>query len=225
MDPYRHLTILGLIAVACLVFALEMAQQTSFAEDYGVVPSIVVPAFRAIVQGDLNLTTARPLFRLVTALFVHGGIEHVVLNMVFLWAFGYLISQFLGQSWTIAIFVMCGLCGNLVQVWLEPDSPIPIIGASGAVCGFEGVYFGLALRWQLPWPDVWPLAHPIPPAQLAAFAVVGFLADVYFLANHDQQVAYGAHIGGFLSGLVIANLVTTVYPTLADYRRPRKKRS
>lgn len=224
MDPYRHLTILGLIAVAGLVFAVETARETSFAQDYGVVPSVVVPAFRAVVQGDLNLTTAGPLIRLVTALFLHGGIEHIVLNLVFLWAFGYLTSQFVGQGWALAIFVVCGLCGNILQTWLAPDSPIPIIGASGAICGFEGVYFGLALRWQLPWPDVWPLAYPIPPMQLAVFAVIGFLADVFFLANHDQQIAYGAHVGGFLSGLVIANLVTTVYPDLADFRRPRTKR-
>jgi membrane associated rhomboid family serine protease len=224
MDPYRHLTILGLIAVAVLVFAVETVRETSFAEDYGLVPSMVVPAFRAVAGGDLSWTTARPLSRLVTSQFVHGGIEHILLNMVFLWAFGYLISQYLGQWWALAIFVICGLCGDIVQIWLDPDSPIPVIGASGAVCGFEGVYFGLALRWQLPWPDVWPLAHPIPPLQLAAFAVVGFLVDVYLLANHGQQVAYGAHIGGFLSGLVIANLVTTVHATLADFRRPKKKR-
>jgi membrane associated rhomboid family serine protease len=224
MNPYRHLTILGLIAVAGLVFAVETARETSFAKDYGVVPSIVVPAFRAVVQGDLDLTTAGPQIRLVTALFLHGGIEHIVLNLVFLWAFGYLTSQFLGQGWALAIFVFCGVCGNILQTWLEPDSPIPIIGASGAICGFEGVYFGLALRWQLPWPDVWPLAYPIPPLQLAAFAVVGFLADVFFLTTHDQQIAYGAHVGGFLSGLVIANLLTTVYPDLADWRRPRTKR-
>jgi membrane associated rhomboid family serine protease len=111
----------------------------------------------------------------------------------------------------------------MVQAWLNSDSPIPILGASGAVCGFEGVYLGLALRWQLPDPDVWPLAFPVPPLQLGAFAVLGFVGDMYFLANQGQGVAYGAHVGGFLSGLAIAAMITTVYPSLHDYERARCK--
>jgi membrane associated rhomboid family serine protease len=95
----------------------------------------------------------------------------------------------------------------------------PIIGASGAICGFEGIYFGLILRWQLPWPEVWPLAYAVPPIQLGAFAVLGFLMDTYFLANHGKGIAYGAHAGGFVSGLLIAALITTIYPTLGSYER------
>jgi membrane associated rhomboid family serine protease len=223
MNAYRHLTILGIIAVAALVFAGETSQQATFAEDYGVVPSTVVAAARAVVSGDVRLTTVQPFSRLITALFLHGDIEHILLNMVFLWAFGYLVSQLLGQWQALALFVFCGGCGNIAQICLDPESSIPIIGASGGVCGLEGVYFGLALRWQLPWPDVWPLAHPIPPLQLGAFALVGFLADVYFLADHDQGIAFGAHAGGFLSGFALATLVTAVYPDHADYRRSRKK--
>jgi membrane associated rhomboid family serine protease len=224
MNPHRHLTILGIIAVAAIVFAVETAQDSRFAENHGVVPSIIVPAARAIAGGDLSISTVRPLLRLFTALFLHGDIEHLLLNMVFLWAFGYLTSQLLGQWRALAVFVFCGVCGNIAQISLNPESPIPIIGASGAVCGFEGVYFGLALRWQLPWPDVWPLAHPIPPLQLGAFALVGFLVDVYFLANQGQRIAYGAHAGGFVSGVAIAAVVTSMYPDHADYRRPKKKR-
>ena len=145
MDPYRHLTILVLIAVAGVVFAVETARETSFAEDYGVVPSIVVPAFRAVAHGDLNLTTAGPLIRLLTALFLHGGIEHVVLNLVFLWAFGYLTSQFLGQWWALAIFVVCGLCGNIVRSpWraraFDGDSPHAVrLAGPGDVRSSRGI--------------------------------------------------------------------------------------
>jgi membrane associated rhomboid family serine protease len=222
MNAYRHLTIFSIIAVAALVFVFETAQDSRFAENYGVVPSIIVPAVRAVAGGDLSISTVRPFLRLFSALLLHGDIEHLLLNMVFLWTFGYLTSQLLGQWRALALFVICGVCGNIAQIWLDPESQIPIIGASGAVCGLGGVYFGLALRWQLPWPDVWPLAHPIPPLQLGAFALVGFLADVYFLANQGQQIAYGAHAGGFLSGLAIAAFVTALYPDHADFRRSRK---
>jgi len=145
--------------------------------------------------------------------------------MVFLWTFGYLTSQILGQRSALAVFFLTGVCGNIVQIWLNASSPAPIIGASGAVCGFEGVYLGLALRWQLPWPDVWPLAHPVPPLQLGAFAVLGFVGDMLLMANHDEHIAYGAHLGGFLSGVAIAAVITTVYPTLVAYERAGRKKS
>jgi membrane associated rhomboid family serine protease len=219
MNPYRHLTIFALIAACVVVYAAEHARETSFAEDYGAVPAVIVPAFRALRQGDFSLSVLRDLSRLVTAIFLHGDAQHIIYNMVFLWTFGYLTSLVLGQWWALAIFLITGICGNILQVYLKADSPGAIIGASGAICGLAGVYFGLALRWQLPWPEVWPLAHPVPPVRLAAFAALGFLADMYFLANHGQGIAYGAHAGGFLSGLGIAAIVTTIYPTVGAYER------
>ena len=75
------------------------------------------------------------------------------------------------------------------------------------------------MRWQLPWPDVWPLAHPIPPLQLAAFAAIGVLFDAYSLMNFEQRIAYGAHLGGFLSGVMIAALLTQFYLTASAFKR------
>lgn len=224
MNPYRHLTIIGIIVVAVLVFVVEHRRETRFSEDYGAVPAIVVPAFRGLLDGDLSLTVVRELSRTITALFLHGDAQHLLFNMVFLWTFGYLTSEILGQWRALMIFLVCGVCGNIVQIWLEPNSPNPIIGSSGAISGFEGVYLGLALSWQLPWPNVWPLAHPIPPLQLGAFAVIGFIGDVYFLSQHGQGIAYGAHIGGFLSGLAIAGVTTTIYRSADAYQRPRRKK-
>jgi membrane associated rhomboid family serine protease len=225
MDPYRHLTILGIIAVAAIVFAIERSQEAFFVEARGAVPSIVVPAIRALAGGDVSFSQVQPLSRLASALFLHGDPEHLVYNMVFLWTFGFLTSQYLGQWWALLIFFVCGICGNIVQIAISPESPVPIIGASGAICGFEGVYLGLALRWQLPWATVWPLAYAVPPLQLAAFAVIGFVGDVYFLANRGQDIAYGAHVGGLLCGFAIAALVTTVYSTRSAYEQAVRRQS
>jgi membrane associated rhomboid family serine protease len=189
MNPYHHLTIIGIIVVCAIVFAGEQVRHTSFAEDYGAVPAAISPEFRALAQGDLSISTLRNLSRLVTAIFLHGGPEHIIFNMVFLWTFGYLNSQTLGQWWALVIFLVCGIIGNVAQVILEGESQISIIGASGAISGFEGAYLGLAMRWQLPWPEVWPLAHPVPPMQLGAFAILGFLGDMFFLANHGNDIA------------------------------------
>jgi membrane associated rhomboid family serine protease len=223
LDPYRHASIFALIIVAGVVFALERNNATSFAEDFGAIPALIADAGRQIVAGEFSAAAVGQLSRLVSAMFLHGDAQHLVYNMVFLWTFGYLASQVLGPWMALAIFFLSGICGNIVQVSLNLDSPVPIIGASGAIAGLAGAYFALALGWQLPWPDVWPLAHPIPPLQLGAIAVIGFIGDIYLLANHhDQQIAYGAHIGGFMCGLAIAAVTTTVYPTKSIYDRGRR---
>jgi membrane associated rhomboid family serine protease len=224
MPVYRHATIIAIILVAACVFALEQSSGSDYSETAGAIPLTIAEAARQLAGGNLSLDVVRRLSRLFTAIFVHGGPEHLVYNMVFLWTFGFLTSQILGQWWALAIFVLCGIAGNILQVCLNLNSPVPIIGASGAISGFAGTYLGLALRWQLPWPDVWPIAHPIPPMQLGVFAVLGFIGDVYLLANQAQHnIAYGAHVGGFLCGFAIATIITTIYPTLARFDRMWEK--
>jgi membrane associated rhomboid family serine protease len=219
MNVYRHATILAVIIVAACVFALDQSRGAGFAASFGAVPAAISGAARQLASGDWSRAAVGELSRLVTALLLHGDAEHIVFNLVFLWTFGYLASQILGQWWALAIFVLTGVCGNILQVCLNQNSPAPIIGASGAVCGFQGVYLALAIRWTLPWPDIWPLAHPIPPMQLGAFAVLGFIADVVLITNRDHHIAYGAHVGGFISGFAIATLITAVYPTPTRFER------
>jgi membrane associated rhomboid family serine protease len=224
INPYRHITIFGLIGLCVLVFAAEIFLQTSWAEGFGAVPAAIVSAYRSLIDGNWTATALRNLSRLVTAMFLHGDAQHIGFNMVFLWTFGYLTSEILGQWRAVAIFLVCGVAGNIVQVCMNSSSEAPIIGASGAICGFEGVYLGLALQWRLPYAEVWPLAHPVPPIQLAAFALVGFVGDMILLARHDQHIAYGAHLGGLLTGVVIAGFVTTIYPTVESYHRASRHR-
>ena len=212
-------TIAGIIVVATLIFLFKEATGAAWAWRYGTTPVILQHAWASLLAGSWSLAKVGTLSTLGTALFLHGDIEHLLYNMVFLWAFGSLTSEFLGKWWALGLFFVCGACGNIMQTWLNPNSPIPIIGASGAICGFEGIYLGLAMRWRLPWPDVWPLAHPIPPMQLAAFAVLGVLLDAYSLMNFEQRIAYGAHLGGFFSGLLIAAILTQVCSTASAFRR------
>ena len=183
----RSPTIVGIIVVATVVFLFEEATGADLARQYGATPAKLQHAWTGLLAGQWGLATVGVLSTLLTALFLHGDIEHLLYNMVFLWAFGSLTSGHLGKWWALGLFFVCGACGNMMQTCMNPNSPIPIIGASGAICGFEGIYLGLAMRWQLPWPDVWPLAHPIPPMQLVAFAVIGVLLDIYSLMNFKTQ--------------------------------------
>jgi membrane associated rhomboid family serine protease len=220
--PYRVL--ITLIAAAALVFAWERASKSDFGKEYGTIPTEIRDAADALRNGQFTPPVGRTLSRLVSSLFVHGDAQHVTLNMIFLWTFGVLSTQHLGSWITLAAFFITGVCGNLLQTGLNLNSSVPIIGASGAVSGLEGIYLGLALRWQLRWPDVWPIARPIPPMQLGAFAILGFAYDVYLLANRTPGIAFGAHIGGFLAGLASAGLITTLYPTIQSYHQPRRRR-
>lgn len=223
-QPNRHLAIIGLIALCAIVFAAGEMKQTSWSQDFGAVPASIVPAFHELISGHWSLATWRNLSRLLSAVFLHGDVTHIGYNMVFLWTFGFLTSQALGQWRTLAVFLLCGIAGNILQVALNPDSPVPIIGASGAISGLAGVYLGLAVQWRLPDAEVWPLAHPVPPMQVAAFAIVGFIGDMVLLARNDQQIAFGAHLGGLLTGVVTAALITTAYPTIESYHRTSRNR-
>jgi len=223
MPIRRHLSIWGILLVSGLLFAAEATRDASFSLAGGVIPIRVRAATDAVLAGQFGTEQAVAFGTLVSSIFLHGDPQHILYNMVFLWTFGILTSDILGQWRTLAAFLGTGICGGVLHIALNPDSSAPMVGASGAIAGLEGVYLGLALRWQLPDAEIWPLAHPVPPMYLGFFAVLGFLGDLKLFADHDQKIAYGAHLGGFLSGLLIAAIITTVYPTAYKYERASRK--
>lgn len=215
-----HLPVVAVIALCVVTFLIQEASPERLSRDFGAVPAEFRAGLTAISEDGLSLDSVLTIAKLVTPIFLHGGPGHIVVNMAFLWAFGSLVARLLGNWWAFALCLFCGAAGNLTQIYMSPDSMIPIIGASGSVAGLEGVYFGLSLRWTLPWPDVFPLAHPVPPAQLVLFALAGIGFDIYSVATETASgVAYGAHLGGFASGLLFALLLTSVYGSSESWNR------
>ena len=118
----------------------------------------------------------------------------------------------------LVVFVVTAICGSVCHVALNADESIPMLGASGAVMGFEGLYLGMAVRWHLPDPHVWPMARSIPPGQLAMLGILGLGMDFMGFIGGSLGVAYGAHLGGFIGGMVMGAAVVPK-PFVAGRRR------
>ena len=144
---------------------------------------------------------AEPL-TLITYAFLHGSWMHLIGNMLFMWVFADNIEDAYGYVGFAIFFILCGVVGGLTHVFMMPNSPNPLIGASGAVSGVLAAYLVLYPRarvWVLPF---FPVPIPLP-----AILVLGgwFLLQVYHVAaaKAGEDIAWWAHIGGFAFGLVI----------------------
>jgi hypothetical protein len=149
---------------------------------------------------------------LVTSLFLHGGWLHLLGNMWFLWIFGNNVEDRLGHFIYAAFYLGGGVLANLCHWWSDPNSQVPVIGASGAVATVLGAY---AVTW--PWAHircVVVLIVFITVVQLPALVVLGFWFLTQVLEASQQVdiglqggVAFWAHIGGFLAGMVLMPLL------------------
>ena len=142
---------------------------------------------------------------LFTAMFLHGNIMHIAMNMLYLWIFGNNIEDMMGHTRYILFYLLCGLVASITQVIASPASAIPMIGASGAISGILGAYLVL-----FPAARVLTLVFLVFFVRLVSFPaiiVLGFWF-VLQLINAGQMTAGGgvavlAHIGGFMAGLVL----------------------
>ena len=209
-------TVFALIVFMAIIFLFEETTGADLRDLYAH-PQRISKAWGHVTSGGASLGNANAIGTLFTAVFLHAGPDHILMNMVFLWTFASLASRMLGKWNVVWIFLLTGAVGNILQVCLVPNSIGAILGASGAVTGFQGVYVGLASRWRLNWPHVWPLAHPVSPMRLAVFALVGVGIDVYRLIQADGRIAFGAHIGGFICGFLIG-IVFTCFKKNPDSR-------
>jgi len=138
---------------------------------------------------------------LVSYMFLHGGIMHLVGNMAFLWVFGDNVEDAMGHLRFALFYLMCGIFAGLAHTLAVPGSPQPLIGASGAVSGVIAAYLMLHPRVRL-----WVLALPFIPLRINAGVALGIwvlfqLYSLFFAA--DSHTAWWAHIGGLGAGAVL----------------------
>jgi membrane associated rhomboid family serine protease len=210
--------LLALIAGISFVFILQSIFGREAYSGFMAVPSEVVEAWNSLRAGDFSAGSAAEIGTLLSCALLHGGADHLMGNMLFLWIFAALAAELLGHRWMLVVFVVTAVCGSLCHVALNADESIPMLGASGAVMGFEGLYLGMAVRWHLPDPHIWPMARPIPPGQLAMLGILGLAMDFMGFMGGSLGVAYGAHLGGFIGGMVMGGAVVPK-PFMAGRRR------
>jgi membrane associated rhomboid family serine protease len=218
---------IGIIVLCSLVF---LWQQSLSAEagriavySYGLVPTVLFG------NDSLPPDIARipPELSIVTSMFMHGGWMHIVGNMLYLWIFGNNIEDRLGHVRFVLFYLLCGAAAALAQSLANTHSVVPMIGASGAIAGVLGAYLVLFPRAHVL--VLVPLGFFTQLMRLPALLVLGFwfvlqLFQGGLMAQGEEGgVAYLAHIGGFVAGIVLIFLLGGRPPAAAatwPRRRP-----
>lgn len=154
-----------------------------------------------ISESGAHLTRISPPLSLFTSMFLHGGVFHLFGNMLYLWIFGNNIEDYLGSFRFVIFYLIGGLAASLTHILFNPGSQVPMIGASGAIAGILGAYFIL-----YPSARVLTLVFfsviSVPAAIILGIWFVGQLLNI----GLGGGVAWFAHIGGFVAGLLLLRL-------------------
>lgn len=200
----------GLIIANILVYLNQMRlpprAAVQFIYLYGLTPL-------EISSGDLLIPHPVPLYAtLFTSMFVHGGLFHLGGNMLYLWIFGDNVEDRIGRLKFLAFYLLSGLAGAAAQIWADPVSKIPMVGASGAISGVLGAYLFLFPHARVL--TLIPLGFFYRVAEIPALIVLGFWIIVQILNGamtlgvQVGGVAWLAHVGGFVAGLMMVVLLT-----------------
>ncbi len=196
----------GLIVACVAVFLWQVSLPPAAMEaalyGYGMIPAVLfgereLPPALATIPAELSV---------VTSMFLHGGWMHLIGNMLYLWIFGNNVEDAMGHGRFIVFYLLCGIAAALAQAFQDPSSAVPMIGASGAIGGVLGAYVLLYPRAKVL--VVVPLGFFFYRMRIPAMIVLGLWFGLQFVSTvlaGDQigGVAYWAHIGGFVAGMVL----------------------
>ncbi len=211
----------GLIVINVLVFLFQLSLGPRAGEQlvflFGMIPARLQVALGG---GDVPITAAA--LPLLTSIFLHGGFLHVLGNMWFLWVFGDNVEDRMGHFRFLTFYLLTGIGAGLIHTLFNWDSTIPAVGASGAISGVMGAYIALFPHSRVV--TLVPLLIFFFVARIPAIVMIGYWFLLQFLsgvasigvsattARDVGGVAWWAHIGGFLLGLLLVRM----------FRRPRR---
>lgn len=216
--PMATRALIGACVLGYLVVALGLLplDQSWMVAGFGMIPSVLFGT-EALPDG---LPFVPPPLTLLTSLFLHGSLLHLVGNMLFLWVFGDNVEDAMGHARFVAFFLLCGVAAGLTHAGFDPESRQPLIGASGAVAGVVAAYLLLYPRVKL-----WGLFLGGIPLRVPAIWAIGFWILLQVLAawlSSDREIGWFAHLGGFVAGAVLVPLMRRRYdPVLARLEAAR----
>jgi len=197
---------IGIVVLNIVVFLYQIASPSGTEKivfSYGAIPHYIITFDK--------VQPIHPVLTIFSAMFMHGGVFHLAGNMLYLWIFGDNIEDQLGHLRFIIFYIFCGIVAAFAQVITSPDSFTPMIGASGAISGVLGAYlllFPRALVHTLIF-----LVFFVTVVKIPALIVIGFWAIIQFISGltstgfaREGGVAWFAHIGGFITGLLTIKL-------------------
>lgn len=189
----------GIIAVNVVVFLIywplfgDERALSAFYDTWGMRP--------------VEVTNGVESYTLVTSMFLHGGLMHLAGNMLFLWIFGDNLEDQMGHIGFALFYLVSGIGADIGQILADPDSPIVVVGASGAIAGVMGGYLLLFPKAKV---DILLIiviffkVFPVPAwVMLGIWFALQLFNGVINLGSVEAGVAYWAHAGGFIVGLVL----------------------
>jgi membrane associated rhomboid family serine protease len=246
--PFVILILVGIcVTVFFYQFFLSVAEGPSsgqaFVYRYGVVPFEISHGVDLIPQSGVALPegrfsgavpnlqrgfTEKPVegvgeavrllyFPIVFSIFLHGGVLHLGFNMLFLWIFGNNVEEAMGHLRFLVFYLICGIAASLFHIVTNLNSPVPTIGASGAIAGVMGAYIVLYPHARVL--TLIPLFFYFTLVELPAYIFLGIWFILQLLmSGGGGEVAWFAHIGGFIVGLILVKKFVC-YSPLRHYGR------
>jgi len=209
------------IVVANVVFFLIQLSNPAFTYGWSVIPREITTGIDLVEPQVLELPGHRPVeipeapgppiiwLTLLTSMFMHGGFGHIAGNMLYLWIFGNNVENRFGHWRFLTFYLAAGLVGSFAQIALSPNSIIPNLGASGAIAGVMGAYMVLfpynRVNAVFLYNVITVPAILVLGMWIATQFVSGFGA-IAATSSSGGGVAYMAHVGGFLTGAIVAGI-------------------
>lgn len=215
----RRLTLVNvmLIAANVAVFFYEASLGRGiggFIYAYAMIPARVTSALegaRELARVPHTPGSAPPLETIVTSMFLHAGILHLAGNMLYLFIFGASVEEAMGHVRFLIFYLVCGIAAALAMAAFMPHSTVPVLGASGAIAGVLGAYFVLYPRARIT--TILPIFVLMYFVEIPAivYLLIWFVAQLYAGLSENPEIAGGvawwAHVGGFLVGIVLGPML------------------
>ena len=196
----------ALIALCVIVFAWQItlppAMQENAILSLGMIPAVL---FGSATLAD-ELYAVPAWATIVTSMFMHGGFMHIAGNLLYLWIFGDNVEASMGRVRFLVFYVTCGIAAALTQALTDPGSTVPMVGASGAIAGVLGAYLLLCPRANVRVLFIFIIIFRVVTVPAMIVLGVWFAMQLWqgaTVATEGGGVAFWAHVGGFVAGVVL----------------------